>query len=181
MTHNRNNAMFGENMFIYIPQVWHNPPVVKNDANGKRRHGVSGMSLPFEEGRFVKLWGLYPSIPIVAWSRWSNMIQRYPSFKEVVSTDFVRSISAAPGTFNCSKTATRERSPKKVTQHNKTKRFTISWPQLGWLQHQSCHLWITGSKQFLLATHLKLYAHAPRRPKKTTRHLPCWSPKLGLQ
>ena len=22
MTHNPNNAMFGENMFIYIPQVW---------------------------------------------------------------------------------------------------------------------------------------------------------------
>lgn len=135
MTHNPNNAMFGENMFIYIPQVWHNPPVVKNDANRHRKHGPLGMSLPFEEGRLVKLWGLYPSIPIVAWSRWSNMIQRYPSFKEVVSTDFVRSISAAPGTFNCSKTATRERSPKKVTQHNKTKRFTISWPQLGWLQH----------------------------------------------
>ena len=40
---------------------------------------------------------------------WSNDIHPI----EVVSTDFVRSISAAPGTFNCSKTATRERSPKK--------------------------------------------------------------------
>lgn len=109
---------------------------------------------------------------------WSNDI--HPSKKSSPPILLGPSVQR-PGTFNCSKTATRERSPKKVTQHNKTKRFTISWPQLGWLQHQSCHLWITGSKQFLLATHLKLYAHAPRRHKKTTRHLPCWSPKLGLQ